>query len=105
MPFATLPKDQNGFPIQALAPAPTRNINGTIGAASARVALPASSDVVRLCATADCYIRFGDSAVNAANSDAIFVKGAEILKIPTGATHLAFLQVSTGGSISVTACE
>jgi hypothetical protein len=101
MAFANLPKDQRGESIQALAP--STNVAGTIGAASARVALPASCDVVRVACAADCYVAFGNSAVTASSADALFLKGVEVFRIPTAASHLAFIQVSAAGAITVTA--
>lgn len=102
MAYANLPKDQNGHVIQALSLEPTLNVKGAVAATTARVALPAG-DVVRIASTTDCYIRFGDSSVEAAATDAVFPIGSEFLKVPSGATHMAFIRVTADGVISVTA--
>jgi hypothetical protein len=103
--MATLrfPVDQNAVPFPLVALDPTLCVTGTVAGTTARVALP-TDDVVRVAASTDCYIRFGNSTVNAATSDALFVKGSELFKVPYGATHLAFIQLATGGVISVTGC-
>lgn len=96
-----LPRDRVGHAIQALAPEAGTTATGTVAGTSARVALPTGAEVVRVCAVNDCYIRFGDSSVTAAGTDALFIKGAEVFKVPAGATHLAFIQHTTGGAITV----
>ena len=99
-----LPIDANSFPIQALALVGTTgkiSITGT----SARVALPSGvghEDVLRLASTTDCYIKFGDSTVEATTSDALFTAGVELFKVPAAATHVAAIQVSASGVMTVT---
>ena len=72
-----------------------------IGAASARTALPGSA-LVRLVATSAAYINFGNSSNTAVATDIIAAPGiAEVFRVPTGATHIAALQVSAAGSLSI----
>jgi hypothetical protein len=103
MAYANLPRDVRGEIIQALAPVTSGNVNATVGAASARVAIPSGCDLIRVASNTDCYINFGNSSNTATSADPIFPKGAELFKVPAGATHVAFLQVSTGGFASVSA--
>ena len=102
MPSYTLPKDRYGVAIQTLAPSTTAT-NVTVAGASARTALPAGSDIVRIGCTTACYFEFGTSGVSATTSSAVFTAGAEVFRVPDAATHVAFLQVSAGGVASVTA--
>lgn len=100
MAFTKLRRDQNGIPLQALTP--NLAVNGTVGAVSASLVLPPECDYVRVASVNDCYIRFGTSGVTAAGTDIFFPKGSEVLGVPEGATHLAYIQHTTGGVISVT---
>lgn len=74
----------------------------TVGAASTRVALPTGVAAVRLACTGTCWIKFGDSAVTAANTDTLFPAGAEVMKIPAGATYIAAIQEASGSVLSIT---
>lgn len=75
----------------------------TIGASSVNVALPAGVAVVRLAASGTCWIKFGTAGLSATTSDILFPAGAEIMKIPTGATHIACIQDGAAtGSLSIT---
>jgi hypothetical protein len=99
-----VPVDQNGFPIQTLALSST-TVKITVGAASVRVALPSGAsheDIVRIACNTDAYIAFGDSTVVATESDALFTAGVEAFKIPQTATHVAALQESAGGLMTLT---
>jgi hypothetical protein len=80
---------------------------GAVGSASARIALPTgaleSYFAARIASTTNCYIKFGDGSVNAANTDTLFPAGAEVMMVPGGATHLAFIRDTADGSITITA--
>lgn len=100
---ASLPLDKRGYAIQALAP--VARVGGTIGASSDRVQLPAGSSVVRVSASSDCYILFGTGSVTAVadNTSDLFPKGVEVMAVPPGATHMAVIQLTTGGVYQVAA--
>lgn len=102
MPISNLPRDQVGNPVQALAPDPTGVVIVSVGAVSARQALPTEADIVRISATQDCFFRFGDGSVTATGSDSFITRGAETFKVPPGVTHIAFIQLSSSGQASVT---
>lgn len=95
----TLPQDSRGHPIQALAPDTYASV--AVGAASAAVALPANTSVVRIGVTNDCFAKFGISTVAADGLAMFLAKGSEVFKVPTGATHVAFIQSSVAGQASV----
>lgn len=90
--FANLALDQKGNPIQALSPDPVGVAKVAIGAASAAVALPVDCDVVRLANNVSCYFKFGTVGVTAAITDSLSPPGVDIVRIPTGATHIAVIQ-------------
>lgn len=99
-----VPIDQNGFPIQTLGiPGPSAKI--TVAGVSARAALPSGvshEDIVRVACNTDCYIKFGDSTVEATTDDALFTQGVEAFKVPDGVSHVAAIQVSAGGIMTLT---
>lgn len=66
-----LPEDANGNPIPALRLKNNgaHQINTTTTTARNIAAFSTETDVVSLYATEDTYIKFGDSGVNATNSD------------------------------------
>ena len=106
MPNFAMPRSLDGAHLQAIVPdtvATTGTVVGTVGAASARVALPTGAEVVRVACVNDCYVNFGNSGVTAAGTNMLMLKGAEVFKIPTAATHIAFIQHTTGGAITITA--
>ena len=73
-------------------------VNGTIGAASVRLAIPANCNFLRCASTGDCHVAFGDGTVVATSADMLFPTGAEVFGIPADATHVAFIRngVATG---------
>jgi len=99
----SLPKDQWGEEIPVLGPGATLTL--TAGAASSSGALPAEAFVVRVAAVNDCYIAFGTSGVTASGTSVFFPKGSELFKVPATATHMAVIQHTTGGVVSVTVME
>ena len=103
MPTALMPDDQNGDAIQTLAPENTSNV--TVTGSSSSTSLPSatvSGDVVRLASDQDCYVEFGGSGVSASASSLLFMAGVEFFKVPLGATHVAALQLSTAGVLTIT---
>ncbi len=107
-----LPLDTNDNPIPAL-----RFVNGgahsvTTSASSARNSTAFNGDtrVVSIYATADVYLKFGDSSVSASTSDHFFPAGLYYDVAIGGdqvghATHLAALQVSAAGVVYISEKE
>ena len=83
--------DANGRTIQSLTPAGTPS-NGTIGGSSVRITIPTNSSVVRVSATGNCFVAFGDSTVVATTSDVLFPAGVEVFSVDPSWTHVAFIQ-------------
>lgn len=61
-----------------------------------------AGDIIRCFADQDCYIRFNDADENASSSSMYFPAGTELIKIPTGATHMEVIRVSADGTLYVT---
>lgn len=78
-------------------------VNGAASAASARVQLPRIDGAVRIAwEGATGNIAFGDSSVEASSSTGLRLpasSGVEVLSVPPGATHLAYI----GPAINVVA--
>jgi hypothetical protein len=84
--------------------------NIAFGAASASVAIPnnsaaAAPRVVRLAATQPCRVRFGPSGLTAVATDMLVQPQNDVYVYMAGNTHVAAIQESTGGNLSITALE
>ena len=99
----TFRQEARGGDIAALQLDTAGALNGTTGAATVRIVLPTTSAIIRIAVTQNTYIRFGDNTVTATAADFIIPAGAEYFKVPLGVTDLAFLQVTDGGRIGVSA--
>lgn len=81
------------------------------GAASTNVALPNASDgkaprLVRLAATAACYVKLGTSAgVTAAAGDLLVQPADTVVIRAIGFTHIAALQVTADGTLQISPVE
>jgi len=61
--------------------------------------------IVRLHATKDCYVNFGDSTVTASASDMPMDAGTEVFGVPSNTTYIAAIQNSAAGTLTVTPIE
>lgn len=104
----SLPRDDDSSPVQVLSVASngTAHLTATEGG-SANLALPSGSNIVRVAATAPCWIAFGDAGVTAAASDInslLFPAGAEMFFLRDSSyTHIAARSVLGQGSVLITA--
>ena len=74
----------------------------TTSAVPARIALPATQSM-RVHATADCWIAFGDSTITVDGTTGIFfASGTEMIKYPSSATHVAVRGVISIGALNLT---
>lgn len=83
----------------------------TTGAASASTPIPVASDgnrprFIRVAARNECYVRLGTSGVTAAATD-LLVQPADsaILHVPNGITHVAAIQGTAAGVLSISPLE
>ena len=98
----SLKTDINGRALQSLTPS-TTSVNGTIGGSSVRLAIPTGATVIRVSASGDCYLEFGDVTVVAASTDMLFPTGVEIFTLDPAWTHVALIQSGTStGTLSIT---
>jgi hypothetical protein len=97
-----LPIDRNANPIQVMALG--TNVADDVDGVSDNLALPGSTNgrVIRVASTQDVYINFGDNSVTAAAANYLLPAGAEYFQVPDGTSHIAYLQVTAAGRISVT---
>lgn len=107
-----MPVDVHGRWAQALAPGPTLNlaINGASNSDLIPTANSTKTDdflsadrIVRVTATADCYIEFGTSGVTATSSSLLFLQGTEMMKVPSGCNRVAGISKSgSAAQLSIT---
>lgn len=83
----------------------------TTGAASAAQAIPVANDgnrprFIRIAATVESYVKLGTSGVVATTND-ILVQPADavILQVPTGVTHVGYIQGTATGKVNITPLE
>jgi hypothetical protein len=86
-----LVRDSNGGAIQVLSP--TNAVSVALSGTSQLLAVPADTKVLRLAATGNTWVAFGNSGVVATTSSLLFPGGVEVFSIATGTTHVACLQV------------
>lgn len=97
-------RDDNQIPIdRVFVPGPNQNV--TTSGSTARTAsnFAATTTVVRLVATAACYVAFGGSTVEATTAGILMPPNVETyFGLPSGATRVAAIQVAAGGVLGVT---
>lgn len=88
----------------------TKRVGDDTDGTTDRLTLPSGAKLIELSVSADCYIMFGPSDVDAtstigndgANSK-LFLAGVQIIEVPSPgdvlATHIAYIQVSEAGFI------
>lgn len=97
-----LPGDEDSAPIQVLAPAEAVYIS--VGAVSARAALPSNTEIVMLACEMPCWVTFGGASVTSASVTTpgfLFPGGVMMLKVPALATHVAAVQNSEPTTLSI----
>lgn len=88
----------------------TKRVGDDVDDSTDRITLPTGAKLIELSVTADCYIMFGPSDVDASSTigndgtnSKLFMAGVQIIEVPSPgdvlATHLAYLQVSAAGFI------
>ena len=78
----------------------------TSGATSARTALPTAANsvavkYVRVAASAEVYVRIGDSSVAATSNDILIQPADSLILCTAGATHIAYIQGGASGTARV----
>lgn len=98
-----LPTDANANPIQAvgLLDGGAHSISTSATSARNTQDFNAQTKIISLFATEDVYIRMGDQNVHASSADHFFPKETYYDLALNGATHIAALQVSTGGTLYI----
>jgi len=78
----------------------TTNAVIPVQAGSSSLALPAGR-MVRIFAMTDCFIEFGDATVTADNTSMFFEAGTEVMRVPSGATHVAVKRYALNGGLYI----
>lgn len=103
---ARLPQDRNSQVIQVLSPVQSTSVNGTSTAASARLTVPVTSEIILVSNTEDIWAKFGDVTVSIAvggeANSFLFLAGERAVQTPIGITHLAFLRRVNDGVVCLT---
>lgn len=95
-----------GYPVVVAA-----GFSAATGASSARSAIPNDSsgrrpNFIRIAGRNECYCRIGDSGVNATTNDMLIQPGdSQIVAVPSGVTHIAYIQGTAVGQINVVPLE
>jgi len=76
-------------------------IVSSVLAGSSLLPLPSNSTKLRVFSMTDCFIKFGDSSVIADNTSMFFGAGTEIMRIPSGATHIAVKRYALNGGLYI----
>lgn len=99
---AAMPRDRDNAPVQVLTP--DTITNAAVGGSSVATALPAGAEVVEVVSSTDCWVKFGTSGVSVASTSGMYLAAGAtaVWRIPENATHLAHIQASSGGRISIT---
>lgn len=97
-------RDTNGTAVQALYPLSTAVL--AVSGTTARVILPAATELVRVACTGDCHIEFGGSGVTATTSSMLFPAGAEVFNVQdANITYIAAIAASGVSSATLTATK
>ena len=89
----------------------TTGFSAATGAASAATAIPNDSsgrvpNYIRIAARNECYCKLGVAGVTATNQDMLIQPGdSQIVAVPKGITHIAYIQGTAAGQINVVPCE
>lgn len=97
----TMPQDTAGEPVPVLGLTPDGAHAISTSGTSARNSTAFTSSVVMLYATQPVYITFGGDSATADSSDHYFPAGIWHPLSTRGYTHIAAIQVSTGGTLYV----
>lgn len=79
-------------------------ITAAIGATALAATTLNGAQAIRFYSSVDCYLKFGDDAVEAAGdlSDSVFMPaGVEMMSIPLDATHFSVIRASGDGNCQI----
>ena len=80
------------------------------GASTARTAIPADSAgnlprYIRVAGINECYVKTGNSSVNATGNDMLIQPADSAILTVNGATHIAYIQGTSAGKVNVVPLE
>ena len=91
-----------GTLFQTFSPDVANQASVSFSTASASAAIPTTSRIFRLHADQACFINFGAGAATATSSHLPFDAGTEVIGIPEPYTHIAAIQNTTSGTLTIT---
>lgn len=95
-------QDEYANAVQVLTPDHSTIVNAATSGTSAVSALPSGANIVEIAVTEDTWILFTTSGGSVASTTGEFMpKGAKVVGVPSDATHIAYLQDTTAGRITV----
>lgn len=99
----SLETDLNGRPLQSLSPTQTGVQMIALSGSSTRVPIPVTEgQVVRIAASGNCHVAFGDSSIAATSSSMLFPVGVELFTLKPQWTHIAVIAESGAtGNVSI----
>lgn len=98
-----LPGDKRKTPIQVLGHGTNQQISMTGSTDNLANDFDAKTTVIRVAATADCFIKLGVTAVEAALTDIFFPAGlVEYIKLNEGEVNIAAIMSADTGTLTVT---
>ena len=71
------------------------------GSSSAELPTSAAGNKARIFTMTDCFINFGSSSVTADETSMFFEAGTEIMRVPTGDTHIAVQRYTSDGGLYI----
>lgn len=96
-----LPRDNDSYPVQCLAPSTVTN--GPVTGSSAVLIMPTGASIVEVGVSTDCWVVWGTSGSTSTTSTGMFMpKGSGVFRVPDGVTHIAAIQDTASGRISIT---
>ena len=90
--------------IQAVGVSLTTAVTST-SAAIPNTASAIKPNYIRICVTANCFVKIGQTGVAATNADILMIPTDHILLKVSGNTHIAAIWAGTAGICNITALE
>ncbi len=95
----TLPRDANGFQLEALCPDPGNAVNVNLEATPSRIQIPGNSLIISLYATVGYYIKLGDDSVIVSTSNCHRLPSSITIISTQEYTHISVIRDGTADGV------